>query len=742
MIRLDNINKCFNKHLKNKNNVLQDVSFTLPDSGLIAIFGKSGSGKTTLLNIIGGLAKPDSGTITIGASKFKKVSDNLRNKEIGFIFQNYYLEKNYKISEIIENQMIISGISDKKIIEEETSKALEQVEMTRFKNKTGDSLSGGQQQRVAIARAIAKDAKIILADEPTGNLDSQNTAKVMQILKDISKTRLVVLVTHELNLIEEYADSYIELVDGKVVHNLESSKANEVEHSNSSPNKLVKTHKIGKLFNFKRIIKHLKFSTEDRFNSVATIFKQIFIIFFGAFLTFLAMKSFEINRSFAEDKPLNSNAVYTDVKAYEEIKNLDKKLYDKVNFFETNYRSGIFKLKVFDLISEISESYIPLPLEESITKENLVSGDIPSNNEVLVSTGLLKALKHKTPIKELKNDKIAKLLYFSNEYLVAGVIKNEDKIVYFKGADYLNFLKVYSKIAFNDVNELFFKGSYKAKSYYSKIHETDQGLANDEAILEINRNSLYRLLDNYKEADIICESTNIALLNSPKLIQINDSKLYIKKIKIIKSAMKNDVNILVNKEVISNIFVYIKPNINAIENNNLKYNDYFFEIISKDKTKLAKHFSDNYISSVDVLGLYNQRLSESKSKAFGEIQILLLGVLLLFFIYYFFAKADSIKNNKEYGIYRAIGVKKSNLLFKELVAQSLTNLTTFTITYLISSCFISSYYLISNISILMLFLYLVGVYFISIIVLMFISIIPYLFVIYLMPSDILAKYDI
>ena len=742
MIRLDNINKCFNKHLKNKNKVLQDVSFTLPDSGLIAIFGKSGSGKTTLLNILGGLAKPDSGTITIGESKFKKVSDNLRNKEIGFIFQNYYLEKNYKISEIIENQMIISGISDKKIIEEETSKALEQVEMTRFKNKTGDSLSGGQQQRVAIARAIAKDAKIILADEPTGNLDSENTAKVMHILKDISKTRLVVLVTHELNLIEEYADSYIELVDGKVVHNLENNKPSDEKLSYIESNKLVKTHKSGKLFNFKRIIKHLKFSTEDRFNSVASIFKQIFIIFFGAFLTFLAMQAFEINRSFVKDKPLNSNAVYTDVKAYDEIKNLDKNLYDKVNFFETNYRSAIFKLKVFDLISEINESYIPLPLEDSITKEHLVSGSMPSNNEVLISTGLLKALKNKTPIKELKNDKIAKLLYFSSEYLVSGVIQNEHKIVYFKGADYLNFLKVYSKIVFNDVNELFFKGSYKTKSYYSKIVETNQGLANDEAILEINRNSLYRLLDNYKEADIICESTNIALLNSPKLIQINDSKLYIKKIKIIKTSMKNDVNILVNKEVISNIFVYLKPNINAIENNNLKYNDFFFEIISKDKSKLTKYLNDNYISSVDVLGLYNQRLTESKSKAFGDIQFLLLGVLLLFFIYYFFTKADSIKNNKEYGIYRAIGVKKSNLLYKELVAQSLTNLTTFTITYLIASSFISSYYLISNISILILFLYLVGIYFISMLVLMFISIIPYLFVIYLMPSDILAKYDI
>lgn len=742
MIRLDNISKCFNKHLKNKNKVLQNVSFTLPDTGLIAIFGKSGSGKTTLLNIIGGLTKPDSGIITIDSNKLKKVNDNLRNKEIGFIFQNYYLEKNYKITEIIENQMIISGITDKNVIKEETSKALELVEMSRFKNKTGDSLSGGQQQRVAIARAIAKDAKIILADEPTGNLDSHNTAKVMEILKDISKTRLVVLVTHELNLIEKYADAFIELVDGKVVHNLDDDKTKDITEYNNKTNKKIKARNTGKLFNFKRIIKHLRFSNEERFYSTASIFKQIFVIFFSAFLMFLAMKTFDLNRSYAEDKPLNPRAVYTDLKAYDELKKLDNSFYERINFFETNYRQATFKLKAFDLITEIKERYIPLPIENNITKNDLITGTLPNKNEVLISTGLLKLLKNKISIKELKNDKLANLLWFNNDYLISGVIKNDNKLVYFNGDDYLNFLKVYSKLIFNDVNELFFKGTYKAKSYYSIIKESEVQLANDEAILEVNRNALYRLLDNYREADIICENANIALLNSPKLIQIKDSKLYIKKIKIIKTSMENDVNILVNKEVISNIFLYLKPNINHIENNNLKYNDYFFEIITKDKEKLTKYFNDNYINKVDILSLYKERLSESKNQAFTDLEFILLAVLLLFFVYYFFAKADSIKNNKEYGIYRAIGVKKSNLLFKELVAESITNLTTFTITYLISFSFISSYYLISNINILMLFIYAIGIYFLSIFTLMFISIIPYLFVIYLMPADILAKYDI
>ncbi len=219
MIRIENIGKVFNAHSRNRNEVLKGVSFELPEKGFIAIYGKSGSGKTTLLNIIGGLDRQDKGKIYIDGENVAGKVDKIRNAKIGFIFQNYYLERGYTIAEIMRNAMHIAGFRDEGEIERRSEQVLTLVDMERFKNKQGDALSGGQKQRVAIARALIKGADVILADEPTGNLDAQNTIKVMEILKEISKTRLVVLVTHDITLIKNYADSYIQIVDGQLVEN-------------------------------------------------------------------------------------------------------------------------------------------------------------------------------------------------------------------------------------------------------------------------------------------------------------------------------------------------------------------------------------------------------------------------------------------------------------------------------------------------------------------------------------------
>ena len=229
MIRIENIGKVFNPRSRNRNEVLKGVSFELPEKGLVAIFGKSGSGKTTLLNIIGGLDKQDKGKIYIDGENVAGKVDKIRNVKIGFIFQNYYLERGYTIAEIMKNAMHIAGFKDESEIARRSEEVLTLVDMERFKNKQGDALSGGQKQRVAIARALIKGADFILADEPTGNLDAENTMKVMDILKEISRTKLVVIVTHEITLIKKYADSYIKLVDGKLDENTELGEVFEYD---------------------------------------------------------------------------------------------------------------------------------------------------------------------------------------------------------------------------------------------------------------------------------------------------------------------------------------------------------------------------------------------------------------------------------------------------------------------------------------------------------------------------------
>ena len=221
MIRLENVNKYFNRFKKNQLHVINNTNITFSSSGLVALLGPSGCGKTTLLNVIGGLDKVNSGNIYIDGEKITKRGsskvDKTRNLNIGYIFQDYKLVENLTVFENVAISLKILGIKDKEEISKRVLYVLDKVKMTRYKNRPVNMLSGGERQRVGIARALVKDPKIIIADEPTGNLDSKNSLEVMNIIKSISSKYLVVLVTHEEELAKFYADRIIEIKDGKIV---------------------------------------------------------------------------------------------------------------------------------------------------------------------------------------------------------------------------------------------------------------------------------------------------------------------------------------------------------------------------------------------------------------------------------------------------------------------------------------------------------------------------------------------
>ena len=217
MIRIQNLHKFFNKGRQNEIHVINDVSLELPEKGLVAVFGKSGCGKTTLLNVIGGLDSFHSGELTLDGMEMKTNADELRNRYIGYIFQNYHLNKNETCFDNVANALRLCGITDGDVLETRVMAALTNVGMEKYRSRTPDTLSGGQQQRIAIARAIVKNPHIILADEPTGNLDEANTIHIMNLLREIARDRLVLLVTHEASLVDYYCDTVIELQDGRVV---------------------------------------------------------------------------------------------------------------------------------------------------------------------------------------------------------------------------------------------------------------------------------------------------------------------------------------------------------------------------------------------------------------------------------------------------------------------------------------------------------------------------------------------
>ena len=226
MLELKNIKKSF-KTGTFVQNALNEVNIKFNKKEFVTILGPSGSGKTTLLNIIGGLDRYDSGDLIIKGKSTKKFKDkdwdSYRNNSVGFIFQNYNLISHIDILSNVEMGMTLSG----KSIRYRKKKALEmlkKVGLEKHIHKKPNQLSGGQMQRVAIARALANDPEIILADEPTGALDSKTSIQIMELIKEISKDKLVIMVTHNDELSKIYSDRVITMKDGIIIS--DSNKEN------------------------------------------------------------------------------------------------------------------------------------------------------------------------------------------------------------------------------------------------------------------------------------------------------------------------------------------------------------------------------------------------------------------------------------------------------------------------------------------------------------------------------------
>ena len=226
MLQLKHIFKSY-KVGDNITHALDDVTISFRDQEFVAILGPSGSGKTTMLNVIGGLDRYDKGDLIINGKSTKNFKetdwDAYRNNSVGFIFQNYNLIPHLSIIANVELGMNLSGVG-KKERHEKAIAALTEVGLKEHINKRPNQLSGGQMQRVAIARAIANDPDILLCDEPTGALDTETSVQIMELIKKLSKDRLIIMVTHNPELAEKYATRIVNFQDGKIQHDSELFK--------------------------------------------------------------------------------------------------------------------------------------------------------------------------------------------------------------------------------------------------------------------------------------------------------------------------------------------------------------------------------------------------------------------------------------------------------------------------------------------------------------------------------------
>lgn len=235
MLRLKNITKTYLAG-EAKVEALKDISVEFRKSEFVSILGQSGCGKTTLLNIIGGLDTYTDGDLIINGKSTKEYKDRdwdvYRNRRIGFVFQSYNLIPHQTVLQNVELALTLSGVSaaerKKRAID-----ALEKVGLSDQINKKPNQMSGGQMQRVAIARALVNDPEIILADEPTGALDSETSVQVMEILKEISNDRLIIMVTHNPELAKKYSSRIINLLDGRVIDDSDPYSSEDEKSANS-----------------------------------------------------------------------------------------------------------------------------------------------------------------------------------------------------------------------------------------------------------------------------------------------------------------------------------------------------------------------------------------------------------------------------------------------------------------------------------------------------------------------------
>lgn len=741
MIRLEHVNKYFNKGKKNEIHVINDLNLKLNNNGLVCLLGPSGCGKTTILNAVGGLDKVRNGKIYIDDERITKRSikkiDKIRNLKVGYIFQDYKLIDSLSVFDNVALVLKMIGIKDKDEIKKRVDYVLETLNIYRYRYRLASMLSGGERQRVAIARAIVKDPDIILADEPTGNLDSKNTLEIMNIIKCISKKRLVILVTHEVNLAKFYADRIIELEDGKVIkdyenetkdfldyrlenniylkdikyHNDFNDKLNkisvyndnnnlditlvvkngniyiksnsnekiEVIDSNSNVNliddhyKKIDYDEVSKYeFNFDKVINNnykKKYSSIYNLKSMITSgfkkisnyspIKKFLLLGYMAASMFILFSIARMASAFVinDEDFVKSNNNYVSVavgkideKKYNDILSVPGIKYavigDSLVGFKITYNTLLQNYDVSDLLVG-SISGLSL-----ISDKDLIYGEMPKNDyEVVVDI-----MSAKTLFDSENHAKSAGLL---SEKDLIGMNISVDNVKDFKivGITDLKSPSIYIKenLIVDVVNNTSYQDS--SDDYYFPVADKDSNYANYETYDYTLKNGRvpsgdYEVLVNYDLKDLYELNKNI------------DTKINGKKLKVVGYYVtkNNDNNILI---VNSKMITYT-----LFDNNST------MTLATDNKDELVSKLQEkdyNAINSYDKNR--NDYIKENKASVNSIIVFTSVILAISLIEIYLMIRSSFLSRIKEVGIYRAIGVKKSDIykmFASEIMAINLT----------------------------------------------------------------------
>ena len=667
IIKLKNVSKFYySKGVIASGFVKLNLEFKMGE--FVAITGESGSGKSTLLNVISGLDSYEEGEMYINGTETSHYNESdfedYRRKYIGNIFQNFNLVNSYTVYQNIELVMLLNG-SKKKEAKNKVLELIKTVGLEKFKNTKVSKLSGGQKQRVAIARALAKDTPIIIADEPTGNLDSKSATGIIKLLSQISKDKLVIIVTHNYEQVEEYVTRKIKMHDGKILEDRQLKPQKEV------------TEEENKQYKNIRFLSKLKLGIRNTFNIIP---KFLLVLAVYLFITVALMSEYS---SFKEQEYIQSKSGYNMLFNNTEDTRIVIKKNDHTSFTDSDYED----ISKIDNVDYIIKNDLLLDTSISISNDNywiygtvnsisnfkskVDIGRLPENdNEVIISGS-----KDDYYLGYLKDEILNKELYLTDTY--TGEL---DKSIYLKivGIHYTD-----SDMFYYEENEIYVSDNilktltYQINQQYSTLKVLFQDKYYDSTLNDQNFKIVPK--KNIKDGSVyISSELNYLCKNENcinKTLSIEVDNLY----------YKDNINLKVGK-------TYTKKNIESLlgikdfESTNgnifISANDYN-KLFNKDNYQSSVFVKnpntiDETISTLNNKGYTTLKIQDTlvQEGALEAIKIMrtvvtIVLVVVLFFISYFVIRIILKSRNVYFATIRMLGANKK--VSKELLIIELLN---------------------------------------------------------------------